>query len=508
MDGADSGLRRRRGAGGLQKTATHASAALTGVSGGKNSGAHRVAAWLGALLVVATPVIAVLSRMPDVWMFHPVVYAAGDAIGLPAAWTPTAAGVLLGASILVLAGSVRRSPVRSTLLLFGLYGLTMYHADHRLATPTFACQTAGISRPCTVLVTGGNQGIGFAVASALRRQGHRVVVGCRSPARCAAAVDSLEHQPRGENGGATGAADISPAAVGIGGLDLGVYATVAAFVDDVKRLLGPSGGKVDILVNNAGLTPDGNWTTAEGYEPGFGIMHLGHFALTEWLWQAGLLAEDALVVQVSSAAMRLGAWARSLHDHPEGEGDLRGELTVGCTSEGAPLCFPAPTTADGPDSAITGDWYTRRLRWGAYPRAKLANVLYARELPRRYKGLRAVSVHPGMVQTTLAVAPARHFVPSWAAWIGEAQDAYMRVLLRTPDSSATVVLAAAHAALQQPPLGPERRVHANGLGQLLEDRHLPPAAADHATASRLWAVSHLHLQAWEARRALGDSRAP
>jgi NAD(P)-dependent dehydrogenase (short-subunit alcohol dehydrogenase family) len=43
------------------------------------------------------------------------------------------------------------------------------------------------------------------------------------------------------------------------------------------------------------------------------------------------------------------------------------------------------------------------LTWTRYANSKLANILFARELARRYKdqGITAVSVHPGVVDTNL-----------------------------------------------------------------------------------------------------------
>ena len=43
----------------------------------------------------------------------------------------------------------------------------------------------------------------------------------------------------------------------------------------------------------------------------------------------------------------------------------------------------------------------------AYGQSKLANVLMARELPRRFAGVRAYSVHPGWVKSKLM----RHAIP-------------------------------------------------------------------------------------------------
>ena len=45
-----------------------------------------------------------------------------------------------------------------------------------------------------------------------------------------------------------------------------------------------------------------------------------------------------------------------------------------------------------------------------YGQSKLANVLFAKELARRYPQLKAVSVHPGIVNTELYRSTSRWFV--------------------------------------------------------------------------------------------------
>ena len=72
-----------------------------------------------------------------------------------------------------------------------------------------------------------------------------------------------------------------------------------------------------------------------------------------------------------------------------GEGDLRGEVTVGCTfPEGSPICLNAVARGTLLHPPLDG-W-----GFGSYARAKLANVLFARGLPHFF-GLAAASVHPG-----------------------------------------------------------------------------------------------------------------
>src|ERR1700754_4704719 len=80
--------------------------------------------------------------------------------------------------------------------------------------------------PRTVLVTGGNRGIGFAIAQEFVAGGHRVAVTARSGS--------------GPDGALTVRADVTDAA-----------AVDAAFTE-VEAALGP----VEVLVANAGITRD------------------------------------------------------------------------------------------------------------------------------------------------------------------------------------------------------------------------------------------------------------
>jgi NAD(P)-dependent dehydrogenase (short-subunit alcohol dehydrogenase family) len=86
----------------------------------------------------------------------------------------------------------------------------------------------------TVLVTGGNRGIGLAIARQLAELGNSVLLGSRDLAAGESAAASL----RG-----TGL-DISALH-----LDLTVAATIDASVNDIEK----SAGFVDVLINNAGV---------------------------------------------------------------------------------------------------------------------------------------------------------------------------------------------------------------------------------------------------------------
>src|SRR5437588_8099087 len=86
----------------------------------------------------------------------------------------------------------------------------------------------------TMLVTGGNRGIGLAIARKLAELGNSVLLGSRDFKAGESAAESLRRS----------GLDVSPLH-----MDLTVAATIDAAVNDIER----SGRLVDVLVNNAGV---------------------------------------------------------------------------------------------------------------------------------------------------------------------------------------------------------------------------------------------------------------
>lgn len=103
--------------------------------------------------------------------------------------------------------------------------------------------TAGQDRPLA-LVTGASRGLGLAMATALARSGHDLVVAARDEVRLAEAVATVEVL------GARAAAHV---------LDVGEPAEVAAMIDHVESAVGP----IQVLVNNAGVFEFGGIKDAE-----------------------------------------------------------------------------------------------------------------------------------------------------------------------------------------------------------------------------------------------------
>ena len=204
----------------------------------------------------------------------------------------------------------------------------------------------------TVVVTGGNSGIGFEAARQMARKGAHVILACRDTGRAADALEQIR--------------TLHPSAsVEAMQLDLASLESVHRFARDFAAKSVP----LDVLCNNAGVMAIPRRTTAEGFEMQIGTNHLGHFALTGLLLEPLLAAPAARVVNVSSTAHKPG---RIDFDDLQGEKSYR--------------------------------------KWMAYAQSKLANLLFTYELQRRLEaaGARAVSVacHPGYSATNLqAVGP-------------------------------------------------------------------------------------------------------
>ncbi|WP_141583989.1 oxidoreductase [Actinomadura sp. WMMA1423] len=192
-----------------------------------------------------------------------------------------------------------------------------------------------------VVVTGANSGIGYHTALQLARHGASVVLACRSAERGQAALERMRT--------AAPQAEIVLAA-----LDLADLASVRDFASRHGE------SPLDILVNNAGVMAIPRRSTADGFEMQFGTNHLGHFALTGLLLPALRAAASPRVVTVTSAF----AWTGSIAFD-----DLQGER--------------------------------RYRKWNAYSQAKLANLVFAKELDRRVPEVTSVAAHPGYAATNL-----------------------------------------------------------------------------------------------------------
>lgn len=346
--------------------------------------------------------------------------------------------------------------IRSVQIGFMLALFVKFQADRTVVAPELTCS----SPPCNVYVTGANSGIGFGISEIMYEQGHNVYMGCRSPKKCNAAATAI-------SGKTLGRAIPSPR------LDLSNLKAVQKNVNNLVSKDGLAVTKIDLLVLNAGLTPTGNKTTMSGLELGFGTMNVGHQALIQYLEKAGVISPSSTkIIVVSSDAMRFGSFHSSILQG-NGEGDLRGEYTVGC-KKSAPICSPVSVPGNQMLGVQLPFYGLFHRNFGSYGRSKLGNVYMAQELSRRF-GYSAMSVHPGMVHTPMAENMG---VPGFE----RVSLVVMKAILRSPREAAAIVL---QGAANKKFTGQ----FFNGMGEPLQLKDLPWQAQDAVAARAVWDVS-------------------
>lgn len=120
-------------------------------------------------------------------------------------------------------------------------------------------------------------------------------------------------------------------------------------------------------MNNAGIMATPLAETEEGFESQFGTNHIGH----------ALLTKELLPTLLSTA-----------------KGDGADVRIVNLTSEGHNL---APSQGIVFDDAKLKEYGP----WTRYGQSKLANILFTKELARRYPAITSVAIHPGLILTDL-----------------------------------------------------------------------------------------------------------
>jgi len=279
------------------------------------------------------------------------------------------------------------------------------------------------------IITGGNSGIGYEAGLVLAGKNARVILAVRS-------VD------KGEESARTIRQRYPRAQVAVMALDLSDLKSVRAFVQNFLTQY----DRLDILINNAGVMALPKRKTADGFELQFGTNHLGHFALTGLLLPALRKTPGARIVTVSSAVHTSG----DIHFD-----DLQWEKTY--------------------------------QRWGAYAQSKLANLLFAYELQRRFNvtGINILSVgcHPGYAATNLQAAGPQMDGLVFRAWMMKMANA---LFAQGQDMGALPTLFAATAAEVN---GCDYIGPANGMKGYPAKVKSNNKSYDEALAKRLWAVS-------------------
>ncbi|EGR48315.1 uncharacterized protein TRIREDRAFT_41312, partial [Trichoderma reesei QM6a] len=141
--------------------------------------------------------------------------------------------------------------------------------------------------------------------------------------------------------------------------------------------------RLDIFIANAGILAVPPGLTKDGYEIQFGTNHLGNAALLLRLLPVMLRTAGDFVPDAEK------------EEEGEKEKDVR---FVAVTSLGY---FTHPV--NGIDFAGLKTKQENLLlgKWARYGQSKLANVLFARELGKRFPQITSVAVHPGVVKTEM-----------------------------------------------------------------------------------------------------------
>jgi len=279
-----------------------------------------------------------------------------------------------------------------------------------------------MDRVKVAVVTGASAGIGKEAARALLQQGWRVIGVGRDPARCAAAAADLSALP---------GADFTMIRA-----DMALLAETARAAGEIAALA----PKIDALLNNAGGVMARRIITAEGHEATFASNHLAPFLLTQKLLP-NLLAAAA---ESAPGSVRVAAVSSTGHEH--------------CDA----IAWDDLTFAEG----FVGG--------AAYCHAKLANILFIRELARRLDGTGIVAhaMHPGVVAS------------NFASHCDAPMQAYMESIA---DRSLTPAQAADTLVWLASDAEPGRS--SGGYFHMRQAVPCSAAAQDDAAAARLWQVS-------------------
>jgi NAD(P)-dependent dehydrogenase (short-subunit alcohol dehydrogenase family) len=196
-----------------------------------------------------------------------------------------------------------------------------------------------------VVITGANTGIGLETAAGVAALGATTVLACRNQSKAEAAKQEVVQRTWNDD-------------VHVVPLELADLASVRKAAEEISSRW----ERLDVLVNNAGGTWSARQVTAQGFEYTMGVSHFGHFYLTRQLLARLRSSAPARVISVSSIGHRFAAKGMRFDDLQSERGYEAMEV---------------------------------------YCRAKLANVLFIRELARRMEPdvVTANAVHPGWVRS-------------------------------------------------------------------------------------------------------------
>lgn len=194
-----------------------------------------------------------------------------------------------------------------------------------------------------VIITGGDNSIGYHTALRLAQLGAHVILACKHMDLAKNTQNKIIKLTQNHK--------IESLA-----LDLGDTTSIREFVKQFKS----KHQRIDILINNYNLMEGRRRLTNDGFEMVFGVNYLGHFMLT-------LLLKDYLINSAPSRVINISSRA-----------SLVGKINWN-------------------DLMLQEGWSAAK----AYSQSKLANVIFSYQFNRRFEdeGVKSVSVHPGIVST-------------------------------------------------------------------------------------------------------------
>ncbi|KAM7300809.1 retinol dehydrogenase 11-like [Ixodes scapularis] len=203
------------------------------------------------------------------------------------------------------------------LVAVGLLCLKLY-----LVHSKGVCRSTQTLEGKTVIVTGGNAGIGKETAKELARRKARVILACRNLEKADKAMQEIFEETQQK--------------VVIKRLDLASLRSVREFAEDILK----TESRLDVLVNNAGLINDRSKVqlTEDGYEVCFQTNYLGHFLLTILLSELLKKSAPSRVINLSSILHHIGSTA-NLHDKATGNHPWTHPVLVYSNTKMAMLVF-------------------------------------------------------------------------------------------------------------------------------------------------------------------------
>jgi NAD(P)-dependent dehydrogenase (short-subunit alcohol dehydrogenase family) len=209
------------------------------------------------------------------------------------------------------------------------------------------------------LVTGANNGLGYATSYHMARVGSTVVMLCRNEAKCNTAADEMRASFK--SAGVANAGELVPMV-----MDTSSLQSVDQLTTEFKKRF----NRLDHLILNAGIgNGNGKRFSVDNIELVFATNHVGHFKLYK----------DLSGIMEATAAEQ-------------------GIATVTVISSAAHY-FPIPEVGINLNLEALNAIDTPLL----YGQSKLANVLFAQEIAKRMqdKNVVANSCHPGAVATNI-----------------------------------------------------------------------------------------------------------